>query len=68
MINEAVLQKPQVKAFVFTSSIAAYGASDGIPPFTERSPQTPEGELSSHNRHSAGTLSCGPFLPLTPCV
>jgi UDP-glucose 4-epimerase len=42
LINEAVKQKPIVKAFVFTSSIAAFGTSDGKPPFTELSPKRPE--------------------------
>jgi len=42
LINEAVKQNPQVKTFVFTSSIAAFGASDGILPLTEDSPQRPE--------------------------
>lgn len=31
-----------MKAFVFTSSIAAFGTSDGKPPFTESSPKRPE--------------------------
>jgi UDP-glucose 4-epimerase len=42
LINAAVRQKPQVKAFVFTSSIAAYGSSDGVLPLREESPQRPE--------------------------
>jgi UDP-glucose 4-epimerase len=42
LINAAVRQEPQVKTFVFTSSIAAYGASDGKLPLTEESPQRPE--------------------------
>jgi UDP-glucose 4-epimerase len=42
LINAAVSQKPQVKTFVFTSSIAAYGSSDGVLPMYEESPQRPE--------------------------
>ena len=42
LINAAVRQDPQVKTFVFTSSIAAYGSSDGRLPLTEGSPQRPE--------------------------
>ena len=42
LINQAVLQVPQVKKFVFTSSIATFGSSDGNLPFKEKSPQIPE--------------------------
>ena len=42
LINAAVRQEPPVKTIVFTSSIAAYGASDGNLPLTETSPQRPE--------------------------
>ena len=42
LINAAIQQNPQVLTFVFTSSIAAHGSSDGVLPLTERSPQLPE--------------------------
>jgi len=42
LLNAALNQPVLPSAFVFTSSIAAYGASDGVPPFTELSPKTPE--------------------------
>ena len=42
LLNAALSQPVLPSAFIFTSSIAAYGASDGVPPFTELSPKTPE--------------------------
>lgn len=42
LLNAAINQRSELSAFIFTSSIAAYGASDGVPPFTESSPKTPE--------------------------
>lgn len=42
LVNEAVNQKPPVRHFVFTSSIASYGNSDGKLPLRETSPQKPE--------------------------
>ena len=42
LLNAAISQRTELRAFIFTSSIAAYGASDGVSPFTETSPKTPE--------------------------
>jgi len=42
LLNAAIRQEPQVKTFVFTSSIASYGNSDGKLPLVEESPQRPE--------------------------
>ena len=30
LLNAAISQRTELKAFIFTSSIAAYGASDGV--------------------------------------
>lgn len=42
IVNSCVNQNPNPKALIFTSSIAAFGASDGILPLTENSPMKPE--------------------------
>jgi len=42
LINAAVRQSPLVRTFVFTSSIASFGSSDGVLPLKEESPQRPE--------------------------
>jgi UDP-glucose 4-epimerase len=42
VINACINQDPHPKALVFTSSIAAFGSSNGVMPLTESSPMTPE--------------------------
>ena len=42
ILNEAIKQEPIVQRFIFTSSIAAFGKSDGILPLKESSPMVPE--------------------------
>ena len=42
ILNEAVKQEPIARRFIFTSSIAAFGKSDGVLPLNESSPMLPE--------------------------
>jgi UDP-glucose 4-epimerase len=42
VVNACVNQSPRPKAVIFTSSIAAFGSSNGLLPLTESSPMSPE--------------------------